>query len=200
MSALSGGGKSVNPEAGDQFESGCAYCQAGQFPEAAAAFERSAQVLPAAGTLVNLGIAEWQRGHAGAAILAWEQARWIDPFDPHAGANLKFARQVAQVDAPRLKWFEAASTWLPAEAWVWLAGFETLAGGGHDDNAGSFTVAEIGLAAGAGGAGLGILSFQPDGEPRRGEPDANRFCPEKGRGAFADADQGIGGGVNAERG
>ena len=122
VSALSGAGKNVNLETGDQFESGYASCQAGQFPEAAAAFERSARVQPAAGTLVNLGIAEWQRGHAGAAILAWEQARWVDPFDPHAGANLKFARQVAQVDAPRLKWFEAASTWLPAEAWVWLAG------------------------------------------------------------------------------
>ena len=96
--------------------------RAGQFPEAAAAFEKSAQARPAAGTLVNLGIAEWQRGHAGAAILAWEQARWIDPFDPRAGANLKFARQVAQVDEPQLKWFETASTWLPPDAWVWLAG------------------------------------------------------------------------------
>ena len=37
-------------------------------------------------------------------------------------ANLKFARQVAQVDEPQLKWFETASTWLPPEAWVWLAG------------------------------------------------------------------------------
>jgi hypothetical protein len=36
--------------------------------------------------------------------------------------NLKFARQVAQVDAPQLKWFETASTWLPPDVWVWLAG------------------------------------------------------------------------------
>ena len=71
---------------------------------------------------MNLGLAEWQRGHAGAAILAWEQARWIDPFDSRAEANLKFARQVAQVDAPQLKWFETASTWLPPNTWVWLAG------------------------------------------------------------------------------
>lgn len=106
----------------DFFAQGVELIQAGQFPEAAAAFEKSAHAQPAAGTLVNLGLAEWQRGYAGAAILAWEQAQWIDPFDPRAGANLKFARQVLQVDAPRLKWFETASTWLPPNAWVSLAG------------------------------------------------------------------------------
>jgi tetratricopeptide (TPR) repeat protein len=106
----------------DFFAQGIAACGAGQFSEAVVAFENSIKTRPAAGTLVNLGIAEWQRGHAGAAILAWEQARWIDPFDSRAGANLKFARQVAQVDAPQLKWFETASTWLPPDAWVWLAG------------------------------------------------------------------------------
>ena len=104
------------------FAQGVALNRAGQFPEAAAAFEKSAQARPAAGTLVNLGLAEWQRGHAGLAILAWEQARWIDPFDARAENNLKFARAVAQVDEPPLKWFEAASLWLPPDAWVWLAG------------------------------------------------------------------------------
>jgi len=106
----------------DFFAQGVELSRGGRFPEAAAAFEKSARAQPAAGTLVNLGIAEWQRGHAGAAILAWEQARWIEPFNPRAGANLKFARQVAQVDEPRLEWFEAASTWLPPDAWVWIAG------------------------------------------------------------------------------
>ena len=106
----------------DAFARGLELSRAGQFPEAAAAFEQSAAARPAAGTLVNLGLAEWQRGHAGAAILAWEQARWIDPFEPRAGENLRFARQVAQVDAPQLKWFEAVSAWLPPNAWVWLAG------------------------------------------------------------------------------
>jgi len=106
----------------DFFAQGVELSRAGQFPEAAAAFEKSARVRPAAGTLVNLGIAEWRRGHAGAAILAWEQARWIDPFDPRAGADLKFARQAAQLDAPQLKWFETASTWLPPDRWAWLAG------------------------------------------------------------------------------
>jgi tetratricopeptide (TPR) repeat protein len=106
----------------DIFTRGLKFSRAGLFPEAAATFEKSAGAQPAAGTLVNLGLAEWQRGHAGAAILAWEQALWIDPFDARAEANLKFARQVAQVDTPRLKWFEAVSAWLPPNAWVWLAG------------------------------------------------------------------------------
>ena len=106
----------------DFFAQGVELSRAGQFPEAAAAFEKSARARPAAGTLVNLGISEWRRGHAGAAILAWEQARWIDPFDPRAGADLEFARQAAQLDAPQLKWFETTSTWLPPNAWAWLAG------------------------------------------------------------------------------
>ena len=106
----------------DFFGQGLALARAGQFPEAAAAFDKSGQDRPAVGTLVNAGIAEWQRGHAGAAILAWEQARWINPYDARAAGNLKFARAVAQVDAPDLAWFETVSTWLPANVWVWLAG------------------------------------------------------------------------------
>ena len=104
----------------DFFAQGVGLSRAGHFPEAAAAFEKAEQAQPACGTLVNLGIADWRRGRAGAAILAWEQARWIGPFDSRAGADLKFARQAAQLDAPQLKWFEAASTWLPPDAWAWL--------------------------------------------------------------------------------
>jgi tetratricopeptide (TPR) repeat protein len=106
----------------DWFEQGVALSRAGQFPEAAAAFEKAVAAGPSTGALVNLGLAEWQRGHGGAAILAWEQAKWLDPFDARAIANLEFARQVAQVEAPPLKWFEMVSTWLPPNAWVWLAG------------------------------------------------------------------------------
>jgi hypothetical protein len=105
----------------DFFTQGVGLSQAGEFPEASSAFEKSAKSQPAAGTLVNLGIVEWRRGHAGAAILAWEQAKWIDPFDPRANENLQFARSAAQVDLPPLQWFEAASTWLPPDAWAWLA-------------------------------------------------------------------------------
>lgn len=106
-------------ETNDFFAQGVAACRTGQLPEAAAAFETAAQQRLAAGTLDNLGIVEWQRGHAGAAILAWERARWIDPFDPRAGQNLAFARQVTQLDGPHLKWFETLAARLPANAWLW---------------------------------------------------------------------------------
>ena len=106
----------------DFFAQGIAACRAGLFPEAAAAFAAAAARRPASGTFDNLGIAERQCGHAGAAILAWERASWIDPFDRRAQDNLRFARQVTQLDAPRLKWYEAESAWLPASDWVWLAG------------------------------------------------------------------------------
>jgi hypothetical protein len=104
------------------FAQGVELNRTGQFSEEAVAFEKSARAQPAAGTLVNLGVAEWQRGHAGWAILAWERAQWIDPFDRRAENNLKFARAVAQVGGSQLNWFEAASLWLPPDAWVWLAG------------------------------------------------------------------------------
>lgn len=105
----------------DAFSRGVELNQAGQYTEAAAAFESSVSNRPSAGAFVNLGLAEWQRGHAGAAIIAWEQAQWIDPYNIKAKSNLEFAREVAQVDAPVLKWHEIASTWLPPNAWVWLA-------------------------------------------------------------------------------
>jgi hypothetical protein len=112
----------VHAATNEFFARGIQLSRAGLYPEAAAVFEEEAKVEPSAGVLVNLGLAEWQRGHGGAAILAWERARWIDPYDARAEANLDYARQVVQVDAPQLKWFETVSTWLPPNAWIWLAG------------------------------------------------------------------------------
>ena len=106
----------------DFFAAGVTSYREGHFPEAAGAFETSIKASPSVGALVNLGNTEWQRGHAGPAILAWERARWITPFDRRANDNLAFARLVAQVDEPQLKWFEIPSTWLPPNTWVWLAG------------------------------------------------------------------------------
>jgi len=106
----------------DFYVRGLPAARAGNFPEAASVFENELKHQPSSGVFVDLGITEWQRGHAGAAILAWERAAWIDPYDAQANQNLKFARTVAQVDAPELRWFETASTWLPPNAWVWIAG------------------------------------------------------------------------------
>lgn len=115
----------------DFFENGLAAADAGNFSAAADDFERAVKQNPSSGALLNLGIAEWQRGHAGAAILAWERAQWLDPFEPRAGQNLKFAREVAQIDAPGLRWHEKISAWLPPDWWVWISGASLwLAAGG----------------------------------------------------------------------
>ena len=79
LAALVGLVNSSKAGTNDFFARGVELSQAGQFPEAADAFQSAAHARPAAGTLVNLGLAEWQRGRAGAAILAnfsSEQAQW----------------------------------------------------------------------------------------------------------------------------
>lgn len=106
----------------DYFADGVAAYRIGQFGPAAQGFDNAAAIRPAAGTFINLGLAEWQRGHAGLAILAWERACWIDPYDRGAADDLHFARQVTQLDAPSLNWFETLSSWLPPGAWLWIAG------------------------------------------------------------------------------
>lgn len=122
LGVLAGSLASLRAATNDGFAEGIEAYRVGEFAGAAQAFENTAAVRPAAGTYVNLGLAEWQRGHAGSAILAWERAQWIDPFNRAAGENLRFARQVTQLDAPELKWFETLSSWLPAAAWLWIAG------------------------------------------------------------------------------
>jgi tetratricopeptide (TPR) repeat protein len=94
----------------------------GDYAAAAQAFAESARKSPAAGTLENLGLAEWRLGRPGPAILAWEQSIWIDPFNEKVRTNLRYARKAAQVESPEMAWYEVVSTWLPADWWAWLAG------------------------------------------------------------------------------
>jgi hypothetical protein len=56
-----------------QFREGLATYRLGDYADAVKAFRESAKEQPAAGTLQNLGNAEWKLGHTGAAILTWEQ-------------------------------------------------------------------------------------------------------------------------------
>ena len=94
----------------------------GDYSQASGAFAQAATLQPAAGTLQNLGNAEWQRNRTGLAILAWEQALWLDPFHAPARSNLRFARRTAQLEIPELAWYEVVSSWLPANWWAWVAG------------------------------------------------------------------------------
>jgi hypothetical protein len=104
------------------FSAGVTAYEAGQFDLAAQNFSASLAETTASGTLLNLGLANWRCGRTGGAILAWEQAAWLDPFNRDARNNLSYARETASVDALGLTWFEEASTWLPANCWTWLAG------------------------------------------------------------------------------
>lgn len=94
---------------------------AGDFFNAANLFRDEARRQPAPGTLQNLGNAEWRAGRTGPAILAWEQALWLNPRDADARNNLEFVRNKTNLEAPYLSWFEACSAWLPFNAWVWIA-------------------------------------------------------------------------------
>jgi len=82
---------------------------------------------PAVGTFINVGLAEWQLGRRGPAVLAWERALWVDPFNAAAQENLRYARKAAQLEAPQLTWYEAASLWLPVNAWALVAGLSLWA-------------------------------------------------------------------------
>lgn len=104
------------------FRAGVEAFETGQFAAAAKAFQECASVRPAAGTLVNLGLAEWRRGRTGAAVLAWERALWVDAFNREARENLRYARESIGLDSPRLAWYETASTWLPTNSWAWITG------------------------------------------------------------------------------
>ena len=103
------------------FQRGCVAYTNGDFATAAEVFSTLAQQSPAPGALYNLGNAEWKCGRNGEALLAWERALWLAPFDAGTRNNLRFARQLTQLSAPELNWYEVASTWLPVDAWPWLA-------------------------------------------------------------------------------
>ncbi|HWX21403.1 MAG TPA: hypothetical protein VN578_15995 [Candidatus Binatia bacterium] len=104
------------------FRQGSEAYHAADYTSAANAFQKAGILRPASGTFQNLGNAEWERGNSGTAILAWEQALWLDPFNAAACNNLRFARKTAQLEAPELAWYEVVSTWLPVNWWAWISG------------------------------------------------------------------------------
>jgi len=114
-------GLSSSSFAAESFTNGVVAFRSGDFVGAAKAFSGLAVEQPAAGVYQNLGLAQWQRGRRGQAVLAWERALWVDPFNEPSRESLRYARKVAQLEAPQLAWHEVASTWLPVNAWAWLA-------------------------------------------------------------------------------
>jgi len=104
------------------FQQGLEAYRLGGYAEATKLFETAISQRPASGDYLNLGLAEWHRGQVGTAVLAWEKARWIDPYDSAARENLAYARQMAGISKPDYSWYERTSEWLPINAWAWLAG------------------------------------------------------------------------------
>jgi tetratricopeptide (TPR) repeat protein len=105
----------------DPFQAGVAAYAAEDFGQAAEVFTQYVSTKPSSGAFHNLGNAAWQLGDPGTAILAWERAVWLNPYQKISRDNLLFARKSAQLDAPALTWFEACSSWLPVNAWAWIA-------------------------------------------------------------------------------
>ncbi|MDD5141629.1 MAG: hypothetical protein PHY43_15380 [Verrucomicrobiales bacterium] len=104
------------------FREGVADYEAGQYEPAVQAFRNSLAGQTASGTLLNLGLAEWRCGRPGEAIVAWEQAAWVNPLNQDARNNLLYARETMLVNPLDLTWCEQSSTWLPAGFWTWIAG------------------------------------------------------------------------------
>jgi hypothetical protein len=111
--------ETVPPQA--LFQQGTNAYLKGDFEQATLCFRGTVATAPSAGAWHNLGNAEWQSGHPGPAILAWERSHWLEPFDAGTRENLRFARKARQLDARELAWYEIGSTWLPADAWPWIA-------------------------------------------------------------------------------
>lgn len=103
------------------FAQGVAATRAGDTEQAFEMFSESAAVRPASGTLHNLGNVAWQLGRPGPAVLAWEQAIWLDPRNENAQTSLRYARHTGDLEQPDLRWFEVCSSWLPAGWWPWIA-------------------------------------------------------------------------------
>jgi len=110
---------SQSPE--EWFQRGSEAYRARDFVASAEAFGKCVAQQPGVGALQNLGLAEWQSGDVGEAVLAWERVSWLDPANREAKSNLGFARANAQLEAPELAWYEVPSTWISADSWAWIA-------------------------------------------------------------------------------
>src|SRR6185503_14923004 len=67
--------------ADSSFAAGTQAYRNSDFDHASEAFRQSTSLHPASGAYQNLGLAEWHNSRVGPAILAWEQALWLDPFN-----------------------------------------------------------------------------------------------------------------------
>ena len=105
----------------DVFAPGRIAYQAGQFTNAARFFQGELKRAPSAEAWHNFGNAAWQAGHAGEAVLSWQRALWINPYQTNAAASLRFVNGLGQFSELSVTWTEKYSTWLPVNLWAGLA-------------------------------------------------------------------------------
>ncbi len=117
------------------FEAANRLYEAGQFSEAAAAYDRLLQSgISSPALYFNWGNAQFKAGQVGGAIAAYRLAEQLTPRDPDLRTNLRFAR--AQVTGPtwRDAWLARAlgraslREWTLAVAAVWWVWFGLLIG------------------------------------------------------------------------
>lgn len=105
--------------------------EAGQFSEAAAAYERLLQSGASSPALYfNWGNAQFKAGRIGHAIAAYRMAEQLAPRDPDVRTNLRFAREQVQGPTLRAGWQArlpgtlSLKEWTLTTAiawWVWFA-------------------------------------------------------------------------------
>lgn len=74
-----------------------------------------------AGRLSALGNAEWRLGRKGRAMVCWERALLLDPFDPVALAGIRHALNAGGTERPTFTWTENYAAFLTADVWLILA-------------------------------------------------------------------------------
>ncbi len=95
--------------------------ETGQYAQAMEGWRVAAGNAVSPSLLHNFGNAQYKLGHVGEAIAAWERARALDPWNRNTIANLRFIRGEAGLETPTLSWYELYSSWMPPDAWLWLA-------------------------------------------------------------------------------
>lgn len=94
----------------------------GTYAEAAEQWrEEISQAGATAPLLAALGNAEWKLGRKGRAMICWERALLLNPYDPVAAAGLRHAQNAGGVERPASSWYEDYARPIGANAWLLLA-------------------------------------------------------------------------------
>jgi tetratricopeptide (TPR) repeat protein len=103
------------------FERANAAFAAGEYEDAIRGYRAvAAEGGVSASLLYDLGNAELRAGHPGRAILAYERALLLEPRNPDIAANLRRARQVANLPEREPTPFEPVARMLTIDEWAFV--------------------------------------------------------------------------------